>query len=81
MSPKTCRILIAWGLRVGQWAAFLALVLGLFVFWLVAFKPAVTLYALIVGLGMVLLKVVELAQVPFKIEEIARRKLHDYYTP
>jgi hypothetical protein len=67
-------------LRVDQWAAFLAPVLGLLVFWLVAFKPAVMLYALMVGLGMVLLKVVELRRLSFEIQDIARRKVHDYYT-
>ena len=78
--PETRRALISLGLRMGQWVAFLAPVLGLFVFWLLAFRPAVTLYALIVGLGIVLLKLVELRRLSFEIKDIARRKVHDYYT-
>jgi hypothetical protein len=40
----------------------------------------VTLYVFTVGLGMVLLKVVELARLSFELKEIVRRKVHDYYT-
>lgn len=80
MRPEIYRGLISLGLQVGRWAAFLALVLGLFVFWLFAFKPAVTLYVFIVGLGIVLLKLVELRRLSFEIKDIARRKVHEYYT-
>ena len=55
LRAETRRALISRGLRMGQWVAFLAPVLGLFVCWLLAFRPAVMLYALIVGLGVVLL--------------------------
>jgi hypothetical protein len=65
---------------MGQWTTFLAPVLGLFVFWLFAFKPAVTLYVFIVGLGIVLLKLVELRRLSFEIEEFVRRKRHEYHT-
>lgn len=65
---------------MGQWAAFLGPVLGLLIFRLFAFKLAVTLDVFIVGLGIVLLKVVELARLSFEIEEIARRRLHEYHT-
>jgi hypothetical protein len=65
---------------MGQWAAFLAPVLGLFVFWLVAFEPAVTRYVVIVGLGIVLLKLVALRRLSFEIQDIARRKVHEYDT-
>jgi hypothetical protein len=68
------------GLQAGQWACFLAPILGLPVFWLVPFKPAATLYVLIVGLTMVVQKVVELRRRSFEIEEIARRHLHGNHT-
>lgn len=42
-------------------------------------QSAVTLYVAIVGLGIVLLKVVELQRLSFEIEEIVRRKLNEYY--
>jgi hypothetical protein len=80
MRPKIRQTLIAWGLRAGQWAAFLAPILGLLVFRLVPFKPAVTLYVFTVGLGMVLLKVVELARLSFELKEIVRRKVYEYDT-
>jgi hypothetical protein len=65
---------------MGQWVAFLAPVLGLLVFRLFAFKLAITLYVFIVGLGIVLLKLVELRRLSFEIKEIARRKWHEYHT-
>lgn len=74
--PETRRTLISLGLQAGQRAAFLAPALGLVVFWLFPFKPAVTLYVLIVGLGIVLLKVIELSRLSFETEEIVRRYLH-----
>lgn len=64
---ETRRGLIRLGLRAGEWAAFLAPVAGLLVFWLLPFKPAVTLYVLIAGLGIVLLKVVELRRLALEI--------------
>lgn len=70
------RALFSLGLQAGPWAAFLAPALGLVVFWLFPFKPAVTLYVLIVGLGIVLLKVIELSRLSFETEEIVRRYLH-----
>lgn len=76
MRRGTTRAVIALGLRAGQWAPFLAPVLGLLVFWLLPFKPAVTVYVLIVGLGIVLLKVVELNRLSFEINEFLRRTLH-----
>ena len=66
-------------LQVGRWASFLAPVVGLLVFWLVPFKPAVTLYAGIVGLGIVLLKAVESAWLSLEMKEIARRQVHESY--
>lgn len=66
-------------LGVAQWAAFAAPVLGLLVFWVVPFKPAVTLYALIAGLGVVLPKAVDLVRTSREIEEIARREVYEYY--
>jgi hypothetical protein len=78
--PETQRALITLGLRVGQWSAFLTPILGLLVFGLVAFRPAVTLYVGIVGLGMVLLKRIELTRRSFELQEIVRRKVHDYDT-
>lgn len=69
--------LIDLGCDVAQWVSFLAPVAGLGVFWLAPFKPAVTLYALIVGLGMVLLQAVEDARVRREIQEIGRRQVHD----
>jgi hypothetical protein len=71
--------LFSLGLQVGRWVFFLAPVLGLLVFWLFPFKSAVTLYVAIVGLGIVLLKVVELQRLSFEIDEIVRRKLNEYY--
>ena len=78
--PETRRALTALGLRVGQLTAFLAPILGLFVFRLVAFKPAVTLYVFIVGLGMVLLKRIELTRRSLELQEMVRRKVHAYDT-
>jgi hypothetical protein len=80
MRPETQRASIAVGLRMGQWVAFLAPVLGLLVFRLFVFKPAVMLYVFIVGLGIVLLKLVELRRLSFEIKDIARRKWHEYHT-
>jgi hypothetical protein len=65
---------------VGQWTAFLAPILGLLVFRLVAFKPAVTFYVLIVGLGMVLLKRIQLTRLSLELQEMVRRKVHEYDT-
>lgn len=73
MRSETRKGLIRLGLREGEWAAFLAPVVGLLVFWLLPFKSAVTLYVLIAGLGIVFLKVVELRQFSLEIEEIMRR--------
>ena len=78
--PDTRRAVISMGFRVGEWASFLAPILGLVVFLLFAFKPAVTLYVLITGLAIVLLKVVEQNQLSFEIEEMVRRKVNGYYT-
>jgi hypothetical protein len=78
--PEPQRALMTLRLRVGQWTAFLAPILGLLVFRLVAFKPAVTLYAFIVGLGMVLLKRIELTRLSLELQEIVRRKVHEYDT-
>lgn len=78
--PETHRGVIALGFRLGQWVAFLAPVLGLLVFRLFPFKPAVTLYVVIVGLGIVLLKVIELTRLSCESEEIVRRKVHEDYS-
>ena len=80
MTPETRRTLIALGLRVAQWSAFLAPLLGLLLFQLFPFKPAVTLSVVIVGLGMVLLKRVELTQLSLELKETIRRKVDGYYT-
>ena len=52
---------------------------GLLIFWWMPFKAAVTVYALIVGLGMALLPVVDEARMRRQIREIARRQVHEYY--
>jgi H+/gluconate symporter-like permease len=44
----------------------------------VPFKPAVTLYALIVALGIVLYEVVEGAGASQEIQEILRRQVNEY---
>jgi len=80
VTPETRRTLIALGLRVAQWSAFLAPLLGLLLFQLFPFKPAVTFYVVIVGLGMVLLKRVELTQLSLELKETIRRKVDGYYT-
>lgn len=80
VTPETRRPLIALGLRVAQWSAFLAPLLGLLLFQLFPFKPAVTFYVVIVGLGMVLLKRVELTQLSLDLKETIRRKVDGYYT-
>lgn len=80
MRSETHRGLICVGLRVGQGTALLAPVLGLLVFWLFAFKPAVTLYIVVTGLAVALLKVVEQARLSVEIEEIVRRTLYGKQT-
>lgn len=66
-------------LATGWWASLLAPIAGLLVFWWLPFKSAVTVYATIVGLGMVLRSVVEEARMRREIKEIARRQVHEYY--
>jgi hypothetical protein len=65
-------------LGTGWWASLLAPIAGLPVFWWMPFKPAVTVYAMIVGLGMALHSVVEEARMRREIREIARRQVHEY---
>lgn len=79
-SLVTSQGLLQLGVRAGQWAAFLAPALGLLVFLLFPFKLAVTLYVLITGLAVALLKVIELRRLSFEIEEVLRRKLNGNYT-
>ena len=67
-------------LAAGWWASLLAPIGGLLVFWWLPFKPAVTVYAAIVAVGMVLRSVVEEARMRREIREIARRQVHEYYT-
>lgn len=66
-------------LTLARWAALLAPIAGLLVFWWMPFKPAVTVYAIVVGLGMALRSVVEEARMRREIKEIARRQVHEYY--
>jgi len=68
--------LIRLGLRVAQGVAFVAPVFGLLVFALVPCKPAVTLYAVIIGLAVVLSKALEPARLSAEITETVRRYLH-----
>lgn len=69
----------SFGLRIGRWVGFLAPVAGLLVFWVLPFKAAVTVYAVIAGLAMVLQSLVEEAHTRRLIEEIKRREVHAYY--
>ncbi len=73
------RGLIRLGLSIGRWVASLAPVAGLILFWSLPFKPAVTLYVVVVGLGIVLLEVVESARVSLEMEDIVRRQMDEYY--
>ena len=66
-------------LATGRWASFLAPIAGLLVFWWMPFRPAVTVYAMVVGLGMALHSVVEEARMRREIMEIARRQVHEDY--
>jgi len=59
-----------------QGVSFVAPVFGLLVFALVPFKPAVTLYAVIIGLAVVLSKALEPARLSAEITETVRRYLH-----
>lgn len=65
-------------LSSGWWVWLLPPIAGLLVFWWMPFKPAVTVYAIIVGLGMALHSVVEEARMRREIEEIARRLVHEH---
>lgn len=66
--------------RMGQWgrscAGFLPSVGGLFVFWLFPFRPAVTVYVVIVGLGMVVHQVIEDAYLWRRIQKLVRGEVH-----
>ena len=55
---------------------WLASVLGLLVFGLFDFKPAVTLYAFVVGLAVLLRHVLGPARLALDVEETVRRYLH-----
>ncbi len=66
-------------IATGWWASLLAPIAGLLVFWWLPSKSAVTVYALIVGLGMMLRPVVEEARIRREIREIARRQVHEYH--
>jgi hypothetical protein len=72
-------MLIRLGFGVGQAVAFAAPVVGLLVFALVSFKPAVTLYALVVGLGLVLRHALEPVRLRFEVQETVRRHLHGHH--
>jgi hypothetical protein len=73
------RTLIRLGLQVGQGVALAAPVVGLLVFALVSFKPAVTLYALVVGPGLVLRHALEPARLRFEVQETVRRHLDGHH--
>jgi hypothetical protein len=75
MSSSLVRLTLA----TGRCASVLAPIAGLLVFWWMPFKPAVTVYAIVVGLGMALRAVVEEARMRREITEIARRQVHEYY--
>lgn len=68
----------AW-LLVAWWLALLAPMGGAAVFWLLPFKPAVTLYAAIAALAVVLQRLLAEVQRLREIHAIARREVHDYY--
>lgn len=78
MQTEVSSLLVRLTLATGWWASLLAPIAGLLVFSWLPFKPAVTVYAAIVGLGMVLHSVVEEARMRREIREIARRLVHDY---
>lgn len=75
MSSSLVRLTFA----TGWWASLLAPIAGLLVFWWMPFKSAVTVYAIVVGIGMALRSVVEEARMRCEIKEIARRQVHEYY--
>jgi len=61
------------GLRVAEAVAVLAPLLGRLVFALVDFKPAVTLYAVVVGLALLLRHGLDRVQLSFEIRDTVRR--------
>lgn len=73
---ETRRALTQAGLRVGQRMTWLAPLLGLLVFGLVDFKPAVTLYAVVIGLAVLLSHVLEQVRLSLEVQETIRRYLH-----
>jgi hypothetical protein len=66
-------------LWAGWWVWLLPPIAGLLVFAWVPLEAAMTVYAIIVGLGMVLGSVVEEARMRREIRQIARRQVHEYY--
>jgi hypothetical protein len=72
------RTLIRLSLGVGQRVAFAAPVVGLLVA-LVPFKPAVTLYALVVGLALVLRHALDPVRLALEVQETVRRHVHGHH--
>lgn len=70
---RTTWLLVVW------WRTLLAPAAGLTVFWLLPFKPAVTLYAGIAALAVVLQRLLARVRRAREIRAIARREVHDYY--
>ncbi len=79
MRAGVCSWLARLALETGWWASLLAPIAGLLVFWWIPFKPAVTVYAMIAGLGMALHSAVEEARMCREIRKIARRQMHEYH--
>lgn len=79
MNSDNHRTLIRLSLGVGQRVAFAAPVVGLLVFALVPFKSAVTLYALVVGLALVLRHALDPVRLAFEVQETVRRHVHGHH--
>lgn len=72
-------MLVRAGLRVGEAATVLAPLFGLLVFALADVKPAVTLYAVAVGLALLLRHRVDQARLSFEIRETVRRYRNGFH--
>jgi hypothetical protein len=67
-------MLVDLGFKVGAGLSYLSPVLGLAAFWLLSFKPAVTIYAVITGLAYALLKWIGLRRLSLELDEILKRR-------
>lgn len=69
---QKARALVHLGFQAGTALSCITPVLGLAVFWLLPFKPAVTIYAVITGLAYALLKWIELRRLSLQLDEILK---------